>query len=913
MLTANGRFEAERDVDWFRIRLEAGKTYIFTLSDAFGIGLRLPDGSAVTPHYDRTAGFLLTTVGYYAESTGDYWVSLSGANVQDYSVTVTEQVDPTPPWINTPLVLIIGEGIWPAQVDPSRAESWYAVDLTGGQSYAIGGGYEEVYIADAEGNVLTRPFHSHLGHFTPDESGRYYLSIIFNINGDMLKIDPVDDDHGTSPAQAGSLNAGMVETGRWEAGGDADWFAATLTGGRSYEVDLQVLTGAFGIRPDRSVELLDAQGNVVMARTTVEHSSGKVNFDIVDTGVYYISVIAGYEYYFSAGKTPTYSVGLTEIPLADYPDIVVGQVVNESGLVSENVYHYDIYLTQGQIYNFATASSSRAFAIYDGRASLKSSHLGRLDLLAPHDGMFRVWIDSPQPRPGLTDSYTLTSSATADDFTANPLTAGVIQVGGTAEGVLQNGVDLDWFAVDLSAGKSYVFATQGVGRPAIYDAGGARLTGISDRHFSPATSGTYYLGVGAGSGGNYVVSIKQATDDYREDILTAGVFRETVNGTADADLFTGTGAYTAYQGGDGNDRYVAGGGFDLFDGGEGVDSVSFAGYASGVTVDLAALGLYEGDLRRITLTNVENVQGTRYDDRLTGNGAANLLTGGLGADNIVGGAGDDVIEGGYGSDILTGGPGIDTLSYENARTGVVVSLATTGPQSTRGAGIDTVSGFENLRGSNSADVLIGDNRGNVISGLDGADRMIGLGGDDHYYVDNVGDQVVERIGRGHDTVHSGVSYTLPDNVEALVLLGGRAIDAFGNGYDNVLVGNRGNNILRGDDGNDVLTGGAGIDYFVFDTAPGAGNIDQITDFSMADDTISLNPNIFFSIEPAGTLAAGAFQSGAVATEADDRILYDGASGNIYYDADGNGAGAAVLFAQVTARTALSNADFVVIG
>ncbi len=908
MLTANGRFEAEGDVDWLRIRLEAGKTYIFTLSDAFGIGLRLPDGSAVTPHYDRTAEFLLTTVGYYAESTGDYWVSLSGSNVQDYSVTVTEQVDPTPPGTTTPLVLTIGEGVWPAQVDPSRAESWYAVDLTGGQSYAIGGGYE-AYIADAEGNVLTRPFDSYLGHFTPTESGRYYLSIIGN--GDMLKIDTVDDDHGTSPAQAGSLNAGMVEAGRWEAYGDADWFAAALTGGRSYEVDLQVLAGASEDRPDRSVELLDAQGNVVMTRTSVEHSSGKVSFDIADTGIYYISVIAGYEDAYLAGKTLTYSVGLTEIPLADYPDIVVGQVVNESGLVSENVYNYDIYLTQGQIYNF-TSGTSRVFAIYDGRAFLKGSQLGKLDFLAPHDGLFRVWIDSPQPRPGRTDSYTLTSSATADDFTANPLTAGTIQVGGTAEGILQNAVDLDWFAVDLSVGKSYIFATQGVGTAAIYDAAGARLTGIADRHFSPTTSGTYYLGVGAGSGGNYVVSIKQATDDYREDMLTAGVFRETVNGTPDADLFTGTGAYMAYKGGEGNDRYAAGGGFDLFDGGAGVDSVSFAGYASGVTVDLAALGLYEGDLRRITLTNVENVQGTRYDDRLTGNGAANLLTGGLGADIIAGGAGDDVIEGGYGGDILTGGAGIDTLSYENARTGVVVSLAITGPQSTRGAGIDTVSGFENLRGSNSADVLIGDNRSNVISGLDGADRMIGLGGDDHYYVDNIGDQVVERIGRGYDMVHSGVSYTLPDNVEALILLGGRAIDAVGNASDNLLTGNRGDNILRGAGGNDLLTGGAGADIFLFDTAPGAGNVDRITDFSVVDDGIALDPLIFAAIGPVGTLAAGAFQTGAVATEADDRILYDGASGAIYYDADGDGAGDAVLFAQVTAGTALTHADFVVV-
>jgi hypothetical protein len=38
-----------------------------------------------------------------------------------------------------------------------------------------------------------------------------------------------------------------------------------------------------------------------------------------------------------------------------------------------------------------------------------------------------------------------------------------------------------------------------------------------------------------------------------------------------------------------------------------------------------------------------------------------------------------------------------------------------------------------------------------------------------------------------------------------------------------------------------------------------------------------------------------------------------ATGRIYYDADGNGAGAQVLFAQVNAGLALTNADFLIIG
>ena len=90
----------------------------------------------------------------------------------------------------------------------------------------------------------------------------------------------------------------------------------------------------------------------------------------------------------------------------------------------------------------------------------------------------------------------------------------------------------------------------------------------------------------------------------------------------------------------------------------------------------------------------------------------------------------------------------------------------------------------------------------------------------------------------------------------------------------------------------------------------ATNVDDILDFSVVDDTIQLDRDIFTSITVDGTLAAGAFHAGTAAADADDRIVYNAATGEIFYDADGVGGAAQILFATVNAGTALTNADFV---
>jgi len=103
----------------------------------------------------------------------------------------------------------------------------------------------------------------------------------------------------------------------------------------------------------------------------------------------------------------------------------------------------------------------------------------------------------------------------------------------------------------------------------------------------------------------------------------------------------------------------------------------------------------------------------------------------------------------------------------------------------------------------------------------------------------------------------------------------------------------------------------GTDTFAFTTALGATNVDRIADFNVVDDTIALDDAVFTGLAT-GALAAGAFVNGTAAADADDRIVYNSATGQILFDADGNGAGAAVLFATVSAGTVLTASDFTVI-
>jgi serralysin len=173
------------------------------------------------------------------------------------------------------------------------------------------------------------------------------------------------------------------------------------------------------------------------------------------------------------------------------------------------------------------------------------------------------------------------------------------------------------------------------------------------------------------------------------------------------------------------------------------------------------------------------------------------------------------------------------------------------------------------------------------------------------------------LGDGHDARGNVFNALLhEDDPRSLIenATGGSGSDRLkGNEAKNVLRGNAGNDALTGLEGNDTLHGGAGRDSFLFTTALDRWkNVDRIADFSVPNDTIHLDNAIFLGLGGSGKLAGGRFHKGSAAHDSSDRIIYDKASGTLFYDPDGTGAGSAVKFAQLKPGLGLTAADFLIV-
>jgi Ca2+-binding RTX toxin-like protein len=233
-------------------------------------------------------------------------------------------------------------------------------------------------------------------------------------------------------------------------------------------------------------------------------------------------------------------------------------------------------------------------------------------------------------------------------------------------------------------------------------------------------------------------------------------------------------------------------------------------------------------------------------------------------------------------------------------------------------GNDWINGYggnDLLKGGGGVDVLNGGTGNDILNGGEQADLMIGGLGDDTYIVNDLNDGIMERGGQGSDRVLSSVSYVLRDGADVELLAtssdaGTSAIYLIGNSSGNEVRGNNGDNSINGGGGADQLTGLGGRDGFVFDTPLGGGNIDTITDFYIYDDVIVLDAAIFDALlGVGGWVAPGEFVIGPAALDANDRLIYNSASGALFYDSDGAGGTAAVQFATLDPGLALTHLHF----
>jgi hypothetical protein len=144
----------------------------------------------------------------------------------------------------------------------------------------------------------------------------------------------------------------------------------------------------------------------------------------------------------------------------------------------------------------------------------------------------------------------------------------------------------------------------------------------------------------------------------------------------------------------------------------------------------------------------------------------------------------------------------------------------------------------------------------------------------------------------------------------VTLSGTEDINAIGNSNKNVLKGNSGDNTLDGGKGKDVLIGGKGQDSFSFNS-PKEG-VDTIKKFVPKDDTIVVSAKGFKGgLVAESVVPAEQFVLGSTATDSDDRFLYDKATGELFFDSDGSGVKQPVLFAVLTNKPTLTNADIFV--
>ncbi|GJL86829.1 MAG: hypothetical protein DHS20C03_05380 [Minwuia thermotolerans] len=147
-----------------------------------------------------------------------------------------------------------------------------------------------------------------------------------------------------------------------------------------------------------------------------------------------------------------------------------------------------------------------------------------------------------------------------------------------------------------------------------------------------------------------------------DDIGDGGSGDDTLLGGGGSDDLAGDSGADILSGGAGDDTLAGDDGADSLDGGDGTDTADYIGDLAGVNVDLAAGTALDASESTDTLSGIENVEGSDFDDTLGGDGQANQLGGGDGADNINGAAGADTLFGDQGNDTLSGGDGDDSVA-----------------------------------------------------------------------------------------------------------------------------------------------------------------------------------------------------------------------------------------------------------
>ena len=870
--TVTGRIDYEGDRDWFAIDLLAGVTVELSL-DSRNYDLIL---------YDSAGGFVSTIFVddglIYADviASGQYFVEVddvSDLGINDYTLTATVFADDVSGTTVTGQTITAGE-TYTGLFDFAGDVDWIAIDLVAGQRIEVSsdllGDLDTLALYDINGDLIqrARPFAPETLDmiFEADESGRYFIEVTtFDFGGANYTLDVarLDDDYANNTTTTGTLATVGGARGEIEVPGDSDWFAINLDAGQDI---LVVLDSNF-----LTFQFFDADGNAAQTRDaggSPNSNSGYSAFitDVTTSGTYYVAVSSDL-------NSGDYVIG-TSIADSD----VAGDTTTTASFGNDEIFSGSIEtvgdsdwaaitLTAGTAVEFVKNSREYLMELYDADGTLVVGGRSEdfiIDVDISGQYYLRVF-DSNGSNIG--GSYVVTANTLGDDFSADVNTTGVLEIGGSVQGVENYEGDEDWFAITLTQGQTVnitaiLESSFGNASVRLYDSAGNLVTpasGIIDESldFTADQSGVYFVSISesfanSGGVGAYTLQARVVDDDYSADVNTTGVL--TTDGTpstamieyeGDDDWFAVTieaGQNISFSLTSDNLSFN---GLRLLDASgntvlaEGNESMTFLATESG-TYFVSAFTFGNDTVGELEITANE-ITSDDYADDITTDGFVSVadITSPTG---VLEAAGD---EDWFAIDVVAGqnfyvaafaSSQAGSQRAENLRVSLVDadgnSVSSGDLFSQLPASIDYTSDVDQrlyvivtsdgtpddsgyvllarnfIVGTQETETLIGTEDRDEIRGDIGDDFLNGLGGNDFL-----------RGQDGQDTLDGGAG-------------------------NDTLVGGQGNDIIFGGLGNDTLIGGTGSDKFVFRAGDGH---DAITDFDVDEDTLEIELSPYLTL------------------------------------------------------------------
>lgn len=898
-----GRIDTLGDHDWYRLSLVAGQSYRFTTSyggtSNLDTVLTLRDNNGFPVGSDDDGGptkYSLLT--YTASATGTYFIDVgtygdrtSGAFTLSVSSAAPPPGDLAASDTTTTATIALG-GTVAGKIDAIGDHDWYRIDLVAGHTYAFrtiatgGSGDPDTTISLRGANGAEISFNDDgdtgtysLLRYTATTSGTFYLDV--GTYGDAetgaFKLTVAEAE----PLRVWSNDeiAYQLTNGYW--GGTSHHFP--VSAGGTISVNITGLNAAGTVLARAALALWTDATGINFSEVS---SGGQIVIDDNETGAFTSAV------YF-AGVTTSAKVNIGTDWLTSY-----GTGINS-------------YSFQAYIHELGHALGLGHAGNYNSEASYPA------DALYLNDN----WGATIMSYFSETDNSYVAGLGYTKEFDASPMVADAVATTalyGTPTGT-RTGDTV--YGFNNTSGRSTYDASVNPGVAyTIFDNGGIDTldySGFAQAQVINLTAETF-SNVG-GKVGNVSIArgslIENAIGGSGNDVLQGNYADNSLVGGAGNDTLLGLA---------GNDTLVGGAGNDVYS----VDSLGdvVVEARGGGTADMVyALADYilspDAEVENFAAATASSTVGLS----LTGNQFGQAIAGTFGNDTLRGGG-----SGVNGGDILIGLKGDDSYIVDAPN---ILLIEATGEGSDIATILPGGSGFIlngdsyvetlqaqagaaaiNITGSMLSQRIVGNDADNVLStGGGGADTLDGGLGNDTYRVHGT---VQIADSGGTDIIYTSGTFRLfsaaaIEAISTAVQAGIEAIDITGNDTAQTIVGNYGANLLDGRGGNDTLVGLAGADTFAFTSALGPGNVDTIQDFVSGTDKIGLAGDVFAGVTAGGILASE-FVVGTAATTADTRLIYNQATGQLYYDTDANGSGAAVLFAQLGAGTPVAASDFIVI-